>query len=55
MLLVRQVSVEILNYLMGHSDISVTSNVYKHLKLEDTQRELEQLERLKRCKRASNK
>ena len=29
---------------MGHTDISVTSNVYTHLKLEDAQREMERLE-----------
>lgn len=28
---------------MGHSDISVTMNVYTHLKLEDAQDELEKL------------
>lgn len=37
-------SVETLKYLMGHTDISVTSNVYTHLKLEDAQREMERLE-----------
>lgn len=39
----RQISVEALKYLMGHSDISVTMNVYTHLKLEDAQAELEKL------------
>lgn len=38
---------------MGHTDISVTSNVYTHLKLEDAQKEIEQLEKteseLKKC------
>ena len=37
----RGISVETLKYLMGHTDISVTSNVYTHLKLEDAQREME--------------
>ena len=41
----RQVSVETLKYLMGHTDISVTSNVYTHLKLEDARREMERLEK----------
>lgn len=41
----RQISVETLKYLMGHTDISVTSNVYTHLKLEDAQKELERLEK----------
>ncbi len=38
------ISVKTLQYLMGHSDISVTMNVYTHLKLEDAQDELEKLE-----------
>ena len=29
-----------LQYLMGHSDISVTLNVYSHVKFEDAQEEL---------------
>lgn len=33
-----------LQYLMGHSDIGVTLNVYTHLGLEDAQAELERLE-----------
>lgn len=49
----RGISVETLKYLMGHTDISVTSNVYTHLKLEDAQKELERLEKaeseLKKC------
>lgn len=43
----RQISVETLKYLMGHSDISVTSGVYTHLKLDDAQKELERLEKVK--------
>ena len=39
---------ETLKYLMGHTDISVTSNVYTHLKLEDAQREMERLERIEK-------
>ena len=31
-----------------HTDISVTSNVYTHLKLEDAQREMERLERIEK-------
>lgn len=49
----RQVSVETLKYLMGHTDISVTSSVYTHLKLEDAQEEMKRLEKaeaeLKKC------
>lgn len=37
------ISIKTLQYLMGHSDISVTMNVYTHLKLEDAQDELEKL------------
>ena len=32
--------------VMGHTDISVTSNVYTHLKLEDAQREMERMKRI---------
>lgn len=46
--LVILLSVETLKYLMGHTDISVTSNVYTHLKLEDAQREMERLERIEK-------
>ena len=44
----RGISVETLKYLMGHTDISVTSNMYTHLKLEDAQREMERLERIEK-------
>lgn len=37
------ISVKTLQYLMGHSDVSVTWNVYTHFKLEDAQNELEKL------------
>ena len=37
------ISVKTLQYLMGHSDISVTMNVYTHLKLVNAQDELEKL------------
>ena len=42
----RQIGVETLKYLMGHTDIAVTSNVYTHLKLEDAQKEIIRLEEL---------
>ena len=42
----RQVSVETLKYLMGHTDISVTSNVYTHWRVEDAQQELERMEKV---------
>lgn len=41
----RQISAETLKYLMGHADISVTSNVYTHFKYEDAKREMERLEK----------
>lgn len=39
------ISAKTLQYLMGHSDISVTLNVYTHLGLEDAQHELKKLEK----------
>lgn len=37
-----------LQYLMGHSDIGVTLNIYTHLGLEDAAAELKRLEDLNR-------
>ena len=34
---------KVLQYLMGHSDISVTLNTYTHLKLEDAQDEIKKM------------
>lgn len=34
---------KVLQYLMGHSDISVTLNVYTHIKEEDAREEVERL------------
>ena len=39
---------KILQYLMGHSDIGVTLNIYTHLGLEDAAAELKRLEDLNR-------
>ena len=36
---------KVLQYLMGHSDISVTLNVYTHMKLDDAWEEMEKLSR----------
>jgi integrase len=36
---------KVLQYLMGHSDISVTLNTYTHLKLDDAKEEMEKLAR----------
>ena len=36
---------KVLQYLMGHSDISVTLNVYTHMKLDDAWEEMENLSR----------
>ena len=33
-----------LQYLMGHSDISVTMNVYKHVNFDDAEEELKRME-----------
>ena len=33
-----------LQYLMGHSDIAVTLNVYTHVGLEDAEKELQQIQ-----------
>ncbi len=40
----KEVSAKTLQYLMGHSDISVTMNVYTHLGLQDAQEELARLD-----------
>ena len=49
----RGISVETLKYIMGHTDISVTLNVYTHLKLEEAEKEIKRLENvekeLKKC------
>lgn len=34
---------KVLQYLMGHSDISVTLNTYTHLKIDDAKEEMEKL------------
>ena len=44
----RGISVETLKYLMGHTDISVTLNVYTHLKLEDAEKEIKRLENVEK-------
>ena len=36
-------NLKVLQYLMGHSDISVTLNTYTHLKLDDAKEEMEKL------------
>lgn len=35
-----------LQYLMGHSDIAVTLNVYTHVGLEDAEKELQKMQGL---------
>ena len=35
---------KMLQYLMGHSDISVTMNVYTHIGFDDAEEELKRLE-----------
>ena len=36
-----------LQYLMGHSDISVTMNVYTHVNFDDAEEELKRMESLR--------
>ena len=38
-----------LQYIMGHSDISVTLNVYSHVDFEDAQAEMEHISKLKKA------
>ena len=38
-----------LQYLMGHSDISVTMNVYKHISFDDTEEELKRMEEFRKA------
>lgn len=51
----RQIGVETLKYLMGHTDIAVTSNVYTHLKLEDAQAELDRLAKVEKVRKEMKK
>lgn len=44
------ISVKTLQYLMGHSDISVTLNVYTHLGLADAKREIAKIEKKEKRK-----
>lgn len=41
-----------LQYLMGHSDIGVTMNVYTHLGLEDAEEELRKMEEFRKAQEA---
>ena len=38
-----------LQYLMGHSDISVTMNVYTHYSFDDAEEELKRLEEFRKA------
>ena len=44
-----------LQYLMGHSDISVTLNTYTHLGLEDAEAELHRMEEIENARKEQNK
>ena len=44
-----------LQYLMGHSDISITLNVYTHLGLDDARDEMVRLEELENARREVEK
>ena len=50
----RGVSVKTLQYLMGHSDIATTINIYTHVKLEDAKNELERLKITEMIKQEMN-
>lgn len=39
------ISPKTLQYLMGHTDISVTLNVYTHVKFEDAEKEIEKMQK----------
>ena len=41
----NNVNPKVMQYVMGHSDISVTLNTYTHLKLDDAREEVEKLAR----------
>ena len=51
----KGISVKTLQYLMGHSEIGVTMNVYTHLKLEDAKDEMEKLKIQEEIKTEMNK
>ena len=40
---------KILQYLMGHSDISVTMNVYTHIGFDDAEEEMKRMEEFKKA------
>ena len=44
-----------LQYLMGHSDISVTMNVYTHISFDDAEEELKRMEEFRKAQAEINK
>ena len=44
-----------LRYLMGHSDISVTMNVYTHISFDDAKEELKRMEEFRKAQAESEK
>ena len=40
-----------LQYLMGHSDIGVTLNVYTHMGLDDAEKELQKMKGLEKARK----
>ena len=44
-----------LQYLMGHSDISVTMNVYTHIGFDDAEEELKRMEEFRKAQAESEK
>lgn len=51
----RGIAVKTLQYLMGHSDVQTTLNIYTHLKLEDAKDEVKRLEVEEELKREMNR
>ena len=45
----------LIQYLMGHSDISVTLNTYTHLGPEDAEAELHRMEEIENARKEQNK
>lgn len=46
---------KMLQYIMGHADISVTLDVYTHLGLEDAAAELHRMEELQNARQEMNR
>ena len=49
MIMKSEMNPKTLQYLMGHSDISVTMNVYTHIGFDDAEEELKRMEELRKA------